>query len=248
MISRQALIAAAVTTLASGCAELAPRQDAFEASGEVIALSGGDAGARGACVTCHGLKGEGDGHLAPRLAGLDRGYFARQMEYYAKGMRAHPQMTWIADNLDGPAREKLATYYAALPEPALPHGSLPEAGAEPAKQDNCVGAVLYHHGDPSRSLPWHEAQLGSDGRGVGRGNPPLLAQPGPYAIEQLKRWKKGERYGDAGRVMMRVSRLLDDAEVRQVGGYSPDPRDATAYRATLAACPAARRPDPRSGA
>jgi cytochrome c553 len=229
---------AALTTLTGGCADVAPGQHAFEASGEVIALSGGDAGARGACVTCHGLKGEGDGNLVPRLAGLNPGYFARQMEYYSKGMRSHPQMTWIADHLDGPAREKLARYYAALPEP----------GARPPKQDNCVGAVLYHHGDPARALPSCASCHGSDGRGAGLGNPPLLAQPGPYNTEQLKRWRKGERYGDAGRVMMRVSRLLSDAEVSQVGGYSQDPRDATAYPGSLAACPAARRPDPRSGA
>ena len=223
--------------LMAGCAQLAPRQDAFEASGEVIALSGGDAGARGACVTCHGLKGEGDGHLAPRLAGLDRGYFARQMEYYSKGMRAHPHMTWIADTLDGPAREKLAAYYAALPEPAASQG----------KRESCVGAVLYHHGDPARGLQSCASCHGADGRGVGLGNPPVRAQPKPYITEQLHRWRKGERYGDAGRVMMRVSRLLTEAETQQVGGYSPDPQDASAYPESLAACPATRRPDPKSG-
>lgn len=238
MISRKALIAAVVTTLAGGCADLAPRRDAFESSGEVIALSGGDAGARAACVTCHGLNGEGDGHLAPRLAGLDRGYFARQLEYYSKGMRAHPQMTWIADALDGPAREKLAVYYSGLPKPKV----------AAASQDTCVGAVLYHHGDPERGLPSCASCHGADGRGVGRGNPALLAQPAPYNVEQLHRWRNGERYGDAGRVMMRVSRLLDDAEVKQVGGYSPDPRDASAYPGSLAACRPTRHPGPRSGA
>jgi cytochrome c553 len=238
MISRRALAVAVSTMLVGGCADLAPDQDAFKASGEVIALSGGDAGARGACVTCHGLKGEGDGNLAPRLAGLDPGYFARQLEYYSEGMRSHPQMTWIADRLDGPAREKLARYYAGLPVPA----------AAPAKQANCVGAVLYHHGDPSRALPSCASCHGSDGKGAGLGNPPLASQPAPYNVEQLERWRKGERYGDAGRVMMRVSRLLSDAEVKQVGGYTPDPRDATAYPGSLAACRGTHRPDPRSGA
>lgn len=218
---------AALTTIVGGCAQVAPRQDSFEASGELIALSGGDAGARAACVTCHGLKGEGDGNLVPRLAGLDRGYFARQMEYYSKGMRSHPQMTWIADHMDGPAREKLARYYAALP---VPEGAT-------AKRKNCVGAVLYHHGDPRRALPSCASCHGSDGRGAGLGNPPLLAHPGPYNVEQLERWRKGERYGDAGRVMMRVSRLLSEAEVKQVGGYTPDPRDATDYPESPAACP-----------
>jgi cytochrome c553 len=226
------------TTLLGGCADLSPGQDPFKASGEVIALSGGDAGARGACVTCHGLNGEGDGNLVPRLAGLNPGYFARQMEYYSKGMRNHPQMTWIADHTDGPAREKLARYYAALPVPA----------PAPAKRNTCEGAVLYHHGDPKRGLPSCASCHGADGKGVGLGNPAVAGQPAPYVAEQLKRWRNGERYGDAGRVMLRVSRLLDDAEVSQVAGYSSDPRDASAHPGSLEACQQTRRPDPRSGA
>lgn len=230
---------AALTTLASACSEVAPRQDRYEVSGEVIALSGGDAGARGACVTCHGLKGEGNGNLVPRLAGLDPGYFARQMEYYSKGMRIHPQMTWIADRLDGPAREKLAGYYAALPGPQRARSN---AG------DTCVGAVLYHHGDPARGLPSCASCHGEDGRGAGLGNPPLADQPAPYLAEQLRRWRNGERFGDPQRTMTHISLVLTEDERAAVSGYNPRLRDASAYPESLAACLRRRRPDPRSGA
>ena len=57
-----------VSLAAAGCSRPAEVRDAFNADGRLIALSGGSAGAANACVACHGLKGEGDGNLAPRLA------------------------------------------------------------------------------------------------------------------------------------------------------------------------------------
>jgi cytochrome c553 len=237
-----ASLALAVLALPAGCS-LPHRADAFEQTGEILALSGGDAGARGSCVTCHGLQGEGDGNLVPRLAGLDRGYFARQMEYFGGGHRRHPQMAWIAGRLDWPARQKLAEYYAKLPVPESGPAWRPdEAACSPAI------AALYHRGDPSRGLEACATCHGADGLGVGAGNPAVAGQPAPYLAEQLRAWRAGERYGDPLRAMTHVSRLLADQEVSAVAGYSSALRGATPYPALPAACQETRRPDPRSGA
>ena len=224
----------------SACTEAEPTTDRYEISGEVIALSGGDAGARGACVTCHGLNGEGNGALAPRLAGLDPGYHTRQLEYFAEGQRRHPQMTWIADHLDWPAREKLANYYAALP---VPEG----AATEPDAQD-CTAANLYQRGDPSRGLASCASCHGADGAGVGQGNPPLAAQPAPYLEAQLRAWDAGERYGDPNNTMTRISQLLTETEMARLAGYSSALPGASGYPEPPASCPRTRRPDPRNGA
>jgi cytochrome c553 len=214
----------------------------FEQTGEIIALSGGDAGAQGACVLCHGLKGEGDGNLVPRLAGLDRGYFARAMEHYDAGQRQHPQMVWIAGRLDWPARQKLADYYAELPAPEADSNWRPDEGAcSPAT------AALYHLGDPSRGLEACATCHGVDGLGVGAGNPALAGQPAPYLAAQLRAWRKGERYGDPLGAMTHVSRLLADAELSALAGYSSALQGATTYPESPAACLQTRRPDPRSG-
>ena len=90
----------------------------FQASGEVIAMSGGAGGAANACFTCHGLKGEGDGVSTPRLAGLDQGYLQKQMEDYASGLRPDDVMTRVAKGLDQDARRAVAAWYAGLPPPA----------------------------------------------------------------------------------------------------------------------------------
>ena len=86
---------AAVTAsllVAAACSGPPDVRDAFNANGQVIALSGGSAGAANACASCHGLNGEGDGNLSPRLAGLDRGYLIRQLTFYVDGQRADPRM------------------------------------------------------------------------------------------------------------------------------------------------------------
>ena len=46
----------------------APISDPFDDSGELLALSGGDAGPQAACHTCHGLNGEGDGAMVPHAS------------------------------------------------------------------------------------------------------------------------------------------------------------------------------------
>ena len=217
--------------LQSGCS-LPQEAGAFEQTGEILALGGGDAGAEGACVTCHGLRGEGDGELVPRLAGLDRGYFARQMEYFAEGQRRHPQMLWIAGRLDWPARQKLADYYAELPVPETDPAWRPdEAACRP------TAAALYHLGDPERGLQACATCHGSEGLGTGAGNPPLAGQPAPYLAAQLRLWRTGERYGDPLGAMTHVSRLLADEEVTGVAGYSSALQGATTYPELPAACP-----------
>lgn len=213
--------------------------DRYETTGEIIAFSGADAGARGACVSCHGIEGQGDGHLVPRLAGLDPGYHLRQLEYFAQGLRRHPQMAWIAGQLDGPAREKVANYYAALP--------VPEGAASVPDAANCNASALYNRGDPARGLASCASCHGADGAGVGDGNPPLAAHPAPYLKAQLKAFANGERYG-GDNAMVRISQLLTEPEMVRLAGYSSALPGANGYPAPLASCPPARRPDPNSGA
>ena len=247
MASRAARTVASALGLAglallTGCAQ--PEQvSRFEATGELIALSGGDAGAEGACILCHGLEGGGDGNQVPRLAGLDRGYFARQLELYAEGQRRHPQMMWIADHLEWPARQAVADYYSQLPVPPTP-------AAWPPSEEACSLpiAALYHRGDPSRDLEACATCHGHGGEGVGEGNPPLAGQPAQYLEQQLEAWRNGERYGDPLGVMTHVSRLLAEGEVAALAGYSAALRDAIAYPERPEACLRTRRPDPRSGA
>lgn len=239
MTLRHFLSLAAASLASAACSGPSPVPDTFTRSGELIAYSGGERGAAGACATCHGLKGEGDGHLAPRLAGLDQGYLARQLDFYVGGERAHPQMAAIAGDLTREQRSLVSAYYAALP--------LPPAATVCATPDPRP-AALYQRGDARRDIASCASCHGADGRGAGLGNPPLAAQPASYLADQLDRWRSGRRYGDAQGVMTRISQRLKPDEVAALAAYAATLSDDRDRRGSRAACPPARRADPRNGA
>ncbi len=228
-------LAALALILVAGCSGPSEVRDAFNRDGEVIALSGGSAGARNACVTCHGLKGEGDGHRAPRLAGLDPGYLARQIDNYADGQRINPQMVAVAKALTLSEREKVAAYYAGLvPVRACPALPMPIA-------------ALYRSGDAARGIASCASCHGAAGEG-NAGNPPLAGQPAPYLERQLADWREGNRYGDPLGVMTRIAKALTPEESAALSDYAARLRGGPGYSESPGGCPPARRALPRSGA
>lgn len=213
---------------AAACNAPAAPPDLFTASGEVIALGGGDGGVAHACFSCHGMDGGGDSGLSPRLAGLDAGYLHRQLDDYASGRRDHKEMATIARRMAPEARARVSAYYAALPVPARVAG-----------ERNAVGARLYVQGDPARGLPACAACHSAQGEGLGPGNPPLAGQPAAYLAAQLDAWRGGRRYNDPLGAMREISRRLTDDEVRAVAAHAASL--PAGPRASRAASPSARR-------
>lgn len=211
-----------------------PYADPFRATGETIAMSGGDGGAAAACLTCHGLGGEGDGAASPRLAGLDAGYLHRQLDDYANGRREHRDMRTIALRLSNADRAKVAAYYSALPPTAIASIRVDERGEH-----------LYRHGDPARALAPCASCHGANGEGDAA-NPPLAGQPAAYLDAQFAAWRTAKRNNDPLGEMRAISRRLSAAEARAVSVYASGLRavrlpDREASRA-------ARRGDPRNDA
>jgi len=192
-------LALAIGVSACGGPVLAPRQ----ADADLIVFGGGPGGAREACFTCHGLAGEGI-EEAPRLAGLDAGYFLKQMADYANGRRADAVMAPIARRLSAEAQRQVSHYYAALPTTAPPLGTAPR---------------LYAHGDAARGLRACAECHGADGQGVGPANPAVAGQPQVYTAEQLRRWKRGLRRNDAGDEMGSAARGLSESEIEALAAY-----------------------------
>ena len=81
-----AIPAACLALAAVGCAP-EPVTTGFAETGELVALSGGDAGARGACHTCHGEDGRGAGRGNPTLVGQPAPYLAQQLRAWRSGER-----------------------------------------------------------------------------------------------------------------------------------------------------------------
>lgn len=220
--------------VAAGLASCSPDPvaDRFDDTGQLIALSGGDAGAQAACHTCHGMNGEGDGELTPRIAGLDAGYLVRQLGFYDDGQRRHPQMSWLAGRLDSEERLAVAGYYAAMPAPEASVAVEPVARCTPA-----VIAEIYHEGLPDRGLSSCASCHGEDARGVGAGNPALDGQSGRYLAEQLTRWRTGERYGDALGVMHDAASRMRAEEITPLADYIAHGPARTRRPGSPAGCP-----------
>lgn len=186
--------------LAAGCTDrLAPSDDSWAREGALIAFSGGEGGARYACATCHGARGEGNGFDAPRLAGLPAGYLQKQMEDYAAGLRPHAVMRDIARFLDSHERVRVANHYAALPVRALPAATeeLPDVATARLYAEAC------------------QSCHGSDGAGTSDG-PPLNAQPAFYLAQQLQDWQTSKRRNDGNHAMLRVAQRLGPEDVKQL--------------------------------
>lgn len=195
-----ALCAAVLTTACSD--RMSSSEDRWGRSGELIAMSGGEGGARYACGACHGVRGEGNGFDAPRLAGLPAGYLQKQMEDYATGLRPHEVMRDVARFLDSHERVRVANHYAAMP---------PQA-ASPATQETIAAAT------PALYARACQQCHGVEGVGTANG-PPLNAQPAFYLAQQLQDWQVSKRRNDGNHVMLKVAQQLDAGQIRQLSLY-----------------------------
>jgi cytochrome c553 len=196
-------VALATALAAAGCTDrLQPSDDRWGRSGALVAMSGGEGGARYACSTCHGSRGEGNGFDAPRLAGLPAGYLQKQMEDYAAGLRPHAVMRDVARFLDSHERVEVANHYAALTPTGLPSANTepPAAAATALYAEACESC----HGPMAAGTP-----LG----------PPLNAQPAFYLAQQLQDWQKSRRRNDGKHAMLRVAQQLKSEDVRQLSLY-----------------------------
>ncbi|HEX2793301.1 MAG TPA: c-type cytochrome [Croceicoccus sp.] len=202
----------------------------------MIALSGGDAGPGAACHTCHGLKGEGDGALVPRIAALDAGYLVRQLGFFADGQRSHPQMSWLAGRLDSSERMAVSVYYAGLPMPDAQDAG-PSNLREAGQCEMADAAAIYHDGAPERDLVSCASCHGNDGEGMGAGNPALVGQSGAYHAEQLRQWRTGRRYGDAQAVMHEAAGKLREDELIPLAAYIADGPALSRRPRSPARCP-----------
>jgi cytochrome c553 len=226
-----------VALLLAACGARVERsEDAYSASGELVALSGGGAGARNACHVCHGLAGEGNNAGAPPLSGLPYGYLLKQLQDYADGRRQDRTMHAIASRLTLEQRQLVSAWYASRDAPA--------AAQVRAATPSPHAALLWHSGDARRGLPPCAACHGELGEGVGPAVPPMHDRPALYLAEQLERWRLGKRQNDPERVMARVTQRLTTAERHALAHYVAGLPGASAVGAqSTAPSLQMRRPD-----
>jgi cytochrome c553 len=240
----RAVVALMLVCLAAACHPIPNDTEArLTATGELVALSGGGGGPAAACITCHGLEGQGDGDSVPRLGGLDAGYLQKQLEDYASGIRQDAKMATIARRLSDADRRAVSLWYAQRPVVASGTGA---GEAAPS---------IYRVGDPQRGIVACASCHGDEGEGR-PGSPALAGQPAAYTIDQLRRWQRAARRNDPRGVMVAAAARLNDAEMaataawleRRSASRPPDSAVANVSAAASASAQpagsrATRRPD-----
>lgn len=210
--ARQSLAAAiACAALAAGAlAAASSRAQSADTDPARIAEVG--TGAVQPCAKCHGPAGQGDpAHKAPRLAGLDAGYMAAQLEAFASGARKNADMQPVATSLTPTLRTLMTGYYASLPEAAV------SAPADTARAE--AGKTLAETGDWSVQAPACAACHGSQATGVGSVTPPLRGQTQTYLLDQLKAFRSGDRKGDPLGIMSGVAHRLSMSQLEDAAAY-----------------------------
>ena len=145
------------------------------------------------CSACHGQNGNSKSDMMPIIAGLDPGYFKKQIESYATGKRPSPEMEPYAKEIQFLGLDEIAAFLAAQKrEPTLIRVS-PDAVAR--GKVAAAPCVVCHgndgKGDPVRLIP------------------SLAGQPPGYLAQQMLLFKQDTREpGDpllaAKKAIMRV--------------------------------------------
>lgn len=159
------------------------------------------------CASCHGASGLGQASF-PRLAGLDAGYLASQLDDFAAGRRANAVMSPIAKALVPADRAALSQYYSRLPAPAAPAGA-----------GNAAGARLALRGAWHKGVPACVQCHGPGGRGVGAAFPALAGQAASYLAAQLRAFRDGQRRNDPQQLMRTPAAKLTDDEIDAVSQW-----------------------------
>lgn len=225
----------------SGCNEHSAEERDLLAAGEKLATQG-LAGAP-ACASCHGAKGEGTPAAGfPRLAGLDAGYLAKQLQDmardlpaggvvmdpvardYTKTPRVNADLTVFTPGIrKSPIMTPIAKQLSAEQIKALAYYySTLSFTAKPVAADYQTlerGADLALRGKPEYGLPACVSCHAPDGEGFGADFPPLAGQPAQYLIGQIDQWQRGERDNDPLGLMRAVADQLTDADKANVAAY-----------------------------
>lgn len=154
------------------------------------------------CTMCHGAQGMSRSD-APNLAGQYPEVVAKQLHDYKSGKRASSIMAALTQGLTEQNIADLAAYYA----------SLPKARTAPTTYDESLPALI-RVGDPMRNIaPCISCHGGVDQK---LGAPWLEGMPKEYLVQQLQRFKAGERRNDGQLQMRNVAHAMTVDEIEEV--------------------------------
>lgn len=161
------------------------------------------------CAGCHGADGNSAIPQNPRLAGMDKDYLARQMADFRSGSRKSVVMAAIASTVDDRTMEEIAEHFSE---------QKPVKGAAADAKLAARGKAIYDDGIVGSAVPACSGCHNDDGSGTEK-YPRLAGQHPAYVVDQMQRFRSGERSNDAKSVMRAVAKRMSDDEIGAVAEY-----------------------------
>lgn len=163
------------------------------------------------CAACHGVHGNSQSPIFPRLNGQTHDYLVAQLKGFRSHVRgesdARSYMWAIASQLDDSTVTSLADYFSAQ-TPTDPSEGDPALAAR--------GRAIFENGDPQKGLPACASCHGDHGQGNGQ-FPRIAGQHGDYLLRQIEVFRNGTRANSP--VMASVAHVLDNEQANAVVAY-----------------------------
>lgn len=169
------------------------------------------------CAACHGVDGNSQLSIYPKIAGQHAQYLYKQLKDYKLGMttggregRANAIMYGMVATLTDQDMRDLAAYFASQRKTP---GTTPEDVIE-------AGQKLYRGGDADRGIAACIACHGPRGAGTSlAGFPRIGFQNAEYLRITLEEFRAGTRANDMNGMMRDVAKKLTDEDIRVLSLY-----------------------------
>jgi cbb3-type cytochrome c oxidase subunit III len=160
------------------------------------------------CVACHGMHGDSQSPMFPKLNGQTRDYLVAQLKAFGQHKRgesdARSYMWAIASQLDDATIASLADYYAQ---------QTPTAGSAGDAALAAEGQKIFEQGLSEKGVPACASCHGAQGQGNAQ-FPRLAGQHGEYLMRQIGVFQNGTRANAP--VMSAVAHTLGKEEAKAV--------------------------------
>lgn len=181
----------------------------------------------GTCAACHGLDGNSEIPMYPRLAGQSERYTANQLALFKSGERNEGMaavMKPFADMLSAQDARDLGAYFATQKSGAgVADDSLVTSGPYTDKKFYQIGETLFLGGDAARGIPACMACHGPDGGGnPGPAYPHVGGQHAQYTQQQLELYRAGATSRTDThlfQMMATIAKQLTDEEIGGLASY-----------------------------
>lgn len=200
MKTQLALIFAATLSISAYAAESTAKGDPKAAAAIVTQV----------CAACHTADGNSVTPANPVLAGQGADYLHKQLVDFKSGERKSPVMSGIVAKLSPADMKNLSAYFSEK-----------QAKGRTAKdmEKALLGQKIYRGGVQGSGVPACASCHGANGQGIPVQFPRLAGQHAKYTLDQLNKFRAGDRANDAGKMMRVIAAKMTPQEMEAVAQY-----------------------------